>query len=98
MRRGLRLRDLPRLCRRGLAREGRLADADGRGHAGFRLRRAAEFAAVVPDQGFRRPRRPRGLDAGTAGLTRRSDTLARFLPIVQRAPALAFPTTSSSTA
>jgi 2Fe-2S ferredoxin len=24
--------------------------ADGRGHAGFRLRRAAEFAAVLPDQ------------------------------------------------
>ncbi len=27
---------------------------DGRGHAGFRLRCAAEFAAVVPDQGERR--------------------------------------------
>jgi len=26
---------------------------DGRGHAGFRLRCAAEFAAVVPDQGER---------------------------------------------
>ena len=37
MRRRLRLRDLPRLCRRGLAREGRRAVADGRGHARFRL-------------------------------------------------------------
>ena len=29
---------------------------------------AAEFAVVVPDQGERRTRRPRGLDAGAAGL------------------------------
>src|SRR5439155_20242583 len=47
----------------------RRAVADGRGHAGFRLRRAAEFAAVVPDQGERRPRRSHRHDAGTAGLS-----------------------------
>ena len=32
----------------------RRALADGRGHARLRLRRAAELAAVVPDQGDRR--------------------------------------------
>src|SRR5450631_906920 len=68
MRRRLRLRHLPCLCRRSLAREGRLALADGGGHAGFRLRRAAEFAAVVPDQGQRRTRRAGGLDPGAASL------------------------------
>ena len=51
--------------------------ADGRGHAGFRLRRAAEFAAVVPDQGQRRTRRSRGVDAGAAGLRARFATSAR---------------------
>src|SRR5688500_1407078 len=51
-----------------MAREGRRALADGRGHARFRLRRAAEFAAVVPDQGDGRARRAEGHDAGPAGL------------------------------
>src|SRR5690242_12536641 len=68
MRRRLRLRDLPCLCRRSLAREGRSALADGRGHARLRLRRAAEFAAVLPDQGQRRNRRADGHHARTPGL------------------------------
>src|SRR4051812_19929276 len=69
MRRSLRLRHLSRLRRRSLGRKGRQADADGRGHARLRLRCAADVAAVVPDQGERRTRRPRGLDAGKAGLS-----------------------------
>src|SRR3954454_19685389 len=68
MRRRLRLRDLPRLCRRGMAREDRWPFADGRGHARLRLRRAAEFAAFLPDQGDRRARRARSADPGAAGL------------------------------
>src|SRR5262249_7886086 len=42
--------------------------AHGRGHARLRFRRTAKFAAVVPDQGDRGARRPRGADAGAAGL------------------------------
>src|SRR5271170_4192850 len=57
MRRRLRLLDMPRLYRRGLAREGRRAVADGRGYARFRLRGQTEFAVIVPNQGARRPRR-----------------------------------------
>src|SRR5580700_2819468 len=72
MRRRLRLRHLPCLCRRGLAREGRRALADGRGHARFRLRRTAELATVVPDQGERRAQRARGRNAGATGLTQLS--------------------------
>src|SRR5258708_20620403 len=45
---------------------------DGRGHAGLRLRRAAEFAAVMPDQGQRPAPRSRGDDARTAGLSSRA--------------------------
>src|ERR1700746_2592566 len=70
MRRGLCLRDLPCLCRRGRAREARWALADGRGHARFRLRRAAELAALLPDQGDGRARRAHRDGAGTAGLSR----------------------------
>src|SRR6188768_440828 len=69
MRRRLRLRHLSRLYRRRLGREGRQTDADGRGYARLRLRRAAEFAIVLPDQGKRRTRRPRGYGTGTAGLS-----------------------------
>ena len=58
MRRGLLLRDLPRLCRRGLAREDRRALGDGGGHARLRLRRAPLEPPQLPDQGHRRPRRP----------------------------------------
>ena len=54
MRRRLRLRDLPRLCRAGMDGNRRQAVADGGGHARFRLRGAAEFAPVLPDQGHAR--------------------------------------------
>ena len=43
----------------GMARRDRHAAADGGGHARFRLRRPAEFAAVLPDPRHRRARRPR---------------------------------------
>src|SRR5262245_10854478 len=70
MRRFLHLRDLPHLCRRGLARKDRRALARGRRAARQRLRRAAEFSAVVPDQDERRTRRNSGSYAELSGQVR----------------------------
>src|SRR4029077_5871325 len=66
---GLRLRHLPRACRRSLARGGGRALADGGGHARLRLRRAAELAALLPDQGDGRTRRPDRAHARAAGVS-----------------------------
>src|SRR5581483_5865977 len=54
-----------------LAREGRRPVADGRGHARLRLRRAAELAPLLPDQGRRYARRADGAHPGAAGVSRR---------------------------
>src|SRR5262245_22639685 len=56
-----------------MARDRRRSVADGGGHAGFRLRRAAELAAVLPDQGDGCARRAHRDGAGTAGLSRRPE-------------------------
>src|SRR6266540_7072745 len=52
-----------------MARTDRGSVPHGRRHARFRLRRALEFAPVVPDQGDGRTRRPGRASSGTAGLT-----------------------------
>jgi hypothetical protein len=57
VRRRLRLRHLPRLCRRGLEGGDRRARADGGGHARFRRRCAPDLAAVLPDPRQARTRR-----------------------------------------
>src|SRR5690606_6869493 len=56
----------------GVDRCGRRAGTHGRGHARLRLRRPAEFATFMPDQGARRTRRPGGQGARAAGLIRSS--------------------------
>ena len=68
MRRRLRLRDLPCLCRPTMDRDSRQALADGRGHARLRLRGAPDFAPVLPDQGDAGARRPVVTTPGQAGL------------------------------
>src|SRR5216684_2037541 len=68
MRRRLCVLDLSRLRRGGMEGEDRRALADGGGHARFRLRREAELAPLLPDQGERGPRRPGGEDAGAASV------------------------------
>ncbi|VTZ25683.1 hypothetical protein MPC1_250003 [Methylocella tundrae] len=68
MRRRLRLRDLPRLCRRGVGFADWQGLGPGRGHAGLCLWGAAEFEALLPDQGDAGTRRPEGYDAGPARL------------------------------
>src|SRR6201992_820923 len=60
---------MSRLRRRELARKGRRAFAHGRGHARLCLWGAAELPAVLPDQGHRRSRGPRGAHAGATGVT-----------------------------
>src|SRR6185437_4362725 len=84
VRRCLCVLDLSRLCRRKLAREGRQAFADGRGHARLCLWRAAQLPAVVSDQGHRGPRWPRGADARASGLA----LLASSFRIAARAASL----------
>ena len=70
MRRRLRLRDLPRLCRRGMdgadVGEPEPMEED---MLDFAYERAAELAAVLPDQGARRARRPGRDRPGAPGLT-----------------------------
>ena len=70
LRRRLRLRHLPRLCRCGLDRQGRQAQRDGGGHAGLRLRRPRRKPSLVPDQGLGRARRAGASSSREAVLSR----------------------------
>src|SRR5262245_5180663 len=70
MRRLVHLRDLHGLCGRRLDRARGGALARGGRPARLRLRRQAELAALLPDQGDRRARRPGGAHPGLSGTLR----------------------------
>ncbi|CAA9263278.1 MAG: Ferredoxin, 2Fe-2S, partial [uncultured Craurococcus sp.] len=68
LRRRMRLRHLPCLCRRGLAGEMRHGGRAGGEHAELRRDGRAQFPPLLPDHHVARARRPRRPHAGGATL------------------------------
>src|SRR6202035_4476157 len=87
MRRRLRLRDVPCLCRAGVDGNRRQTVADGGGHARLRLRGAGEFATFLSDQGHARAGWARRDDPGQTGLTEMSETVTTDVAIIGAGPA-----------